>query len=279
MMNLIQFETATDFLAKSEAYLLAEECLNGLMLGICYRLQAGFYDESEALLAAVVEDGQLVATAVRTPPHAPIIYTSHPDPAVTMSFLAQALSQQALPGVSGPVAMAGAFARAWQNETGRPAKIEMKQRIYKLHQVEYMPDVAGELRQAGQGDFELLTTWMMGFNEDAFGESDRSAAEEQASRHLAEGNLFLWEDGRPVSVAAKTRETPHGRTVSLVYTPPDLRGRGYATACVASLSQMLLAEGYQFCTLFTDLSNPTSNSIYQKIGYRPVTDFDAYRFE
>ena len=175
--------------------------------------------------------------------------------------------------------MAAAFAQAWQNETGQQAKIKMNQRIYELRQVEYMPDLPGQLRQADQGDFELLTAWMLGFNEDAFGESDHESAREQASRHLAEGNFFIWEDDRPVSVAAKTRKSPHGRSVSLVYTPPELRGRGYATACVASLSQMLLAEGYQFCTLFTDLSNPTSNSIYQKIGYRPVSDFDTYQFE
>jgi predicted GNAT family acetyltransferase len=66
--------------------------------------------------------------------------------------------------------------------------------------------------------------------------------------------------------------------ISLVYTPPDLRQRGYATACVASLSQMLLDEGWQFCTLFTDLANPTSNSIYRKIGYKPVGDFHDYLF-
>jgi hypothetical protein len=67
-------------------------------------------------------------------------------------------------------------------------------------------------------------------------------------------------------------------SVGPVYTPPERRGRGYATACVAALSQTILDEGWAFCTLFTDLANPTSNSIYQKIGYHPVCDFAEYRF-
>jgi predicted GNAT family acetyltransferase len=63
-----------------------------------------------------------------------------------------------------------------------------------------------------------------------------------------------------------------------VYTPPEWRGKGYASACVAALSQLCLDSGYQFCMLYTDLANPTSNSIYQKIGYQPIGESREYRF-
>ena len=89
----------------------------------------------------------------------------------------------------------------------------------------------------------------------------------------------VWDNGQPVAMAAKVRPTRNGMTISLVYTPPEQRRHGYATACVAALSQQLLDEGWQFCTLFTDLANPTSNSIYQKIGYQPVADFNDYLFD
>jgi predicted GNAT family acetyltransferase len=79
-------------------------------------------------------------------------------------------------------------------------------------------------------------------------------------------------------MASRTRRTRHGSTVSLVYTPPDQRRKGYATACVAALSQIILDSGKDFCTLFTDLANPTSNDIYIKIGYVPLGDFTLYRF-
>jgi hypothetical protein len=91
--------------------------------------------------------------------------------------------------------------------------------------------------------------------------------------------LALWEvDGSPVSMAGYTGPTPHGIRVSYVYTPAEHRRKGYASACVAALSQQLLDRGFDFCFLFTDLHNPTSNHIYQQIGYQPVVDVDSYRF-
>jgi uncharacterized protein len=65
----------------------------------------------------------------------------------------------------------------------------------------------------------------------------------------------------------------------MVYTPPEHRRKGYASACVATLSQTLLNQGYKYCFLFTDLANPTSNHIYEAIGYQSVGDLSDYSFE
>ena len=81
-----------------------------------------------------------------------------------------------------------------------------------------------------------------------------------------------------VSLAGFGGRTPNGIRVGPVYTPPDLRGRGYASALTADLTRRLLAGGRRFCFLYTDLANPTSNSIYQRIGYRPVSDADLWSF-
>ena len=80
-------------------------------------------------------------------------------------------------------------------------------------------------------------------------------------------------------MACKTRPTKRGISVGMVYTPPELRRRGFATACVGELSRLLLREGWAYCTLYADLANPVSNSIYQKIGYRPIGDFEEYGFK
>ena len=95
---------------------------------------------------------------------------------------------------------------------------------------------------------------------------------------MENGSLYVWEHGSVVAMAITTRPITHSITVSEVYTPPEQRHKGYASAIVAALSQLQLDQGYQFCSLFTDLANPTSNSIYQKIGYRPVRDFEQYLF-
>src|SRR5690606_29445470 len=114
-------------------------------------------------------------------------------------------------------------------------------------------------------DLELVIRWTQGFHADISAHEPGFDAEAMARRRLEDG-LYLWEvDGAPVSMAGRNRPTRHGITVSMVYTPPELRGHGYATTCVATLSQRLLDEGYSFCTLFTDLANPTSNRIYQRI--------------
>ena len=91
----------------------------------------------------------------------------------------------------------------------------------------------------------------------------------------------MWCDsapGRMVSMAIWTGLTPHGVRIGMVYTPPQFRGRGYASNCVAALTRRLLDSGRSFCFLFTDLANPTSNKIYQAIGYRHVCDFRKILF-
>jgi uncharacterized protein len=79
-------------------------------------------------------------------------------------------------------------------------------------------------------------------------------------------------------MAAWTGKTPNGIRVNLVYTPPPQRGRGYAAACVSNLSRLLLTRGNRRCFLFTDLSNPTANRLYARLGYRPVCDVTDYDF-
>jgi uncharacterized protein len=96
---------------------------------------------------------------------------------------------------------------------------------------------------------------------------------------LERGHRVLWEhDGAAVAMAGFQGKTPSGVRISWVYTPPQLRGRGYASALVAALSQQLLASGNRWCFLYTDLANPTSNGIYQRLGYQPVCDAAHYTF-
>jgi hypothetical protein len=128
----------------------------------------------------------------------------------------------------------------------------------------------GKFIQAQEKDLDLLTEWRVRFAEATQDTIDRALARTRTHEKIREGRLYIWYDGQPVSKAWPSRPTLHGITVTGVYTPPEYRRRGYATSCVASLSRLLLAEGYQYCTLYTDLANPTSNSIYQKIGYRPI---------
>ena len=134
-------------------------------------------------------------------------------------------------------------------------------------------------------DEELVLEWYANFHRDGLGDDpDPSRVKKQVLRYMNAEKLYrglmIWDlDGKPVSMAGYSGPTPNGIRIGAVYTPPDLRRKGYASACTAGLSQHLLDLGFQFCFLFTDLLNPTSNHIYQQIGFEPVCDVDQYSFK
>jgi len=125
----------------------------------------------------------------------------------------------------------------------------------------------------------LLSEWCVQFCLDARIEDETAYFKSQVPRKILDQSLFVWEDNEVVSMAGIERETPHGVAISWVYTPSRLRKSGYATSCVAALTQRMLDSGKQFCCLYTDLSNSTSNSIYQKISYQPICDVQDWVFE
>ena len=137
----------------------------------------------------------------------------------------------------------------------------------------------GHHRVARIEDIPTIMAWYESFVDESMHMTGRLKPE-QAERMVNENSLFVWEnEGELVSVAMKTRPIAHSISVSFVYTPPEHRRQGFATVLVARLSQHLLDLGYSSVTLFTDLDFPTSNAIYQKIGYRPVTDFRMVSFK
>lgn len=281
-MKLTRYGSAPIFLARAQAWLEENEAANSLILGIAARL-AEHPDriKQPPYLATVEVDGDLAAAAVMTPPHRVILYSAGgADPAPLRLILDDLQAGDwRVPGVMAPSATSAAFAQIWTDATGQPHRPAMRERAYELRRVIPPAPIPGFLQPATEADLPLAAAWAYNFMQDAGLPGTAAEAAEIAGFRIADRDLFLWDDGGPVSMAAKTRRSTHGISISLVYTPRELRGRGYASACVAALSQQLLDAGWQFCTLFTDLANPTSNDIYQRIGYRPVCDFDEYDFE
>lgn len=278
-MNLTIHPTIDTFLARTEEIFSRDEVTNGLILGVALRLKrdpARF--EHAPYLATVDEGSELIAAGLMTPPHGLVVYAGTDDPTPPMRLLAADLVTNGwpLPTVNGVVDVSRAFAGAWQALTGGSVAVGIAMRVFELRQVFPPAGVAGSLRCATPADLDQVFAWANAFRDEAI-PTDAPPRSEVLARSITEGNIYLWEDGgQVVSMAGKGRRTAHGVSVGLVYTPPALRGRGYASACVAALSQIILDEGADFCTLFTDLANPTSNSIYQKIGYRPVCDFTQF---
>lgn len=280
-MRLEKFSNPKAFADASRDFLIQNEVENNLLFGIVETLitQPERY-KTTPYLALVHDEHETVLAAIRTPPHSLVL--SKTEDFKALNLVARDLQGSKLPGVSAAEGEAVAFAKVWQSLTGKTYSLSMPQRIYKLERVQPVRHVPGKLRLASEKDRPLLIAWMQAFHAEALSSGPPQNPELIVDTYLngKSRDFYLWElEGKAVSLAGFSGPTPTGIRVNAVFTPRNERRRGYASACVASLSQLLLDKGYTFCCLFTDLRNPTSNHIYQTIGYEAICDVHAYTFE
>lgn len=285
--TLHAYEDLESFAAEALLFLLANEAANGLPIGLLSAIRRGDYEQP--FLATVTRpsggdgDPEIALAALRTPPHNLILCepTDIRALGVLVEHLAGTAGPEGLPGVLGPEHAARAFAHAWSERMGVVARLAVGQRIYRCTDVSAPEGVRGSLRSVTATDRPLIRAWLQAFHDEALPGMPFDA-EAQTDRWLAvpERPLYLWElEAQPVAMVGAAGPTPNGIRIVAVYTPPEHRRRGYASAAVAELTQRLLDDGRAFCTLFTDLANPTSNKIYQRIGYRSILDFPLYLFD
>lgn len=285
-LDIKRFDAVTDFLAHAGEWLVAREAEHNLILGICTSLAENpTYSEGPPLLATVADGDRIVAAAIRTPPWN-LVLSEVDDPGalgVLLDDLLLAGDAARLPGVLGPVEHAATFARLWSSRTGVSVTREIGERVFSLTTVRPQRPVPGARRQATQADRDLLVAWFAAFHDEAFGRPAPVDSATLADRWLVGGSRTMWlwqlDDGTVVSLCGIAMGTPNGFRIGPVYTPPDLRGHGYASNLVAEVTQAGLDAGKRFGFLFTDLANPTSNHIYQAIGYEPVRDIEQWGFE
>lgn len=283
MHSELQIKFSSDagrFLARVQPFLLKREAEHCLILGLLHGLRDGEqWGTAPPLMASVEDRGEVAAVVLMTPPHNLIVSWTGDDS--TIDAIARELHVKgvAIPGVNSSAEIAGKFVAQWSQRSGCTVRQEWVQRIHQLSQVTNESRAAGRLREPEESDRALLTKWRAAFAIEA-DRTDPEQAEKAAAQPLqGSTHLVLWDvQGIVVSMAGFTGRTPNGIRIAWVYTPPENRGKGFAGACVAALSQKLLDDGRKFCFLYTDLANPTSNHIYQTIGYEPVADATVYSF-
>ncbi|MFW9901183.1 MAG: GNAT family N-acetyltransferase [Candidatus Thorarchaeota archaeon] len=279
------FKDINTFYDLAYPFLLRCEVANGILLAILNYLKEDFhrYGSENPILCAIVREDEIKLISIRTPPYNQLLsYTKELD---TIKILVEALVKQGaeLSGILGFKEGVNIFVNLWCERKNLKSEIIRNERVYKLEIV--AEETLGEhaFIKATKKHEKIVLQWTREFMLEALNETNSQMIERSLKRlriDMNEGRIFLLIDkGKPVSMARKAGNSPNGIAVNNVYTPPNLRRKGYATECVAKLSERLLEEGNKFCFLFTDLSNPTSNSIYQKIGYRPIIDVDEYKFE
>jgi hypothetical protein len=273
-VTVVRPADAAAFLDAAGPLLLADEPRNNLILGISGTLveQPDRYGE-KCFWVVTDDDGEPLAAAIRTPPYNLLLGGCRAGPA--LEELVEGIDDD-LPGVVGAHPEVDDFVRLWTESRSVEPRVLREQGVFALEQVQPVPAAPGGPRKATRDDLPLLLDWMVAFGEEVLEESDpgRTEAREGVEHRLEtqDGGFELWEDGEVVSLSGWGGRTPNGIRIGPVYTPPEHRGRGYATALVAGLTESLLDGGRRFCFLYTDLANPTSNAIYERIGYVKVAE-------
>jgi ribosomal protein S18 acetylase RimI-like enzyme len=282
-MEVMVYWNPADFLRKAGDILRSDEARYSLIYGIARLVDADphHYGEEDPFFCVVSDGNGTSAMAWRTPPYPVGLAWRAGDPEEAVSLLIEAIHGRwaEIPGVTGHRQVTDPFADRWCSNSGASIASTMAQRLYRLDSVSDVPFVPGHIRPATPADKDLISGWRHSFMVEAIDAAARPIPERDITPSIEKGAVYLWEcpEG-PVCMVMKGRPTDHGMSISLVYTPPEFRRHGYATSCVAGVCRDVLTSGYDFCTLYTDLSNPTSNSIYVKIGFRPICDSVEYAF-
>ncbi len=241
--------------------------------------------------------GEAAGIAVQTPPGGIARISAMPRALAQLCAEAMLAEGVMVAGIDGAPEVALAFAGHWAESTKQAVVPVIGERVYEITRVEEQPvGVPGAMRTATDADTDVLMRWVAGFGADTAtsfgalrsdgvgGGSARDSAEARERRawsvreRVKRGEYQLWVvDDQPVSMAARTQPAAGTSIVQLVYTPPERRLSGYATACVAAISARILADGVR-CILYTDLGNPTSNSVYRRIGYDAIGETIRLRF-
>jgi predicted GNAT family acetyltransferase len=283
-MRVRRFDDAEAFREVAIPYLVRDEARHNLVLGISSTLvqKPDLYPVFD--LWVVSDEDDVAAVAVRTSPLNLVLAQPATDAALD-ALVDRLLSEgQDLPGVVAAIPELDTFVGAWTAGRDVDATIIFRHGIYELRQVMSVPSAAGGARPATPEDRDLAIRWALAFADEVLPEElDRERHVRLVEARLQateDSGLWIWEDGgEPVSLSGYGGSTPHGIRIGPVYTPPEHRGRGYATSLVAEQSRWLIGSGRSFCFLYTDLDNPTSNALYRRIGYRMVAEAKEVRFD
>lgn len=280
-MQHVDFELSPKAFLKKHGVRLAQHAAeHNVILSMCQAAERQMARGASPAMRFVTlfDDGDAVVSAVQMPPHNLVLSRASSD---DIRYMVELMAEQnpAFPAIVGPSDVAGAFAEHWSALTGQKTVEYMDQIIYSLKSVHFPEAPEGTFRLATEKDIGTIAKWMVAFAEDALPKAEHLTAEEamvKAHDRVQQSSIAVWETAGAIVSQAAVSGTDRVARVNFVYTPPEHRGKGYASAVVAQLSQQLLDQGRDMCCLYADARNTVSNAIYRKIGYEFVGRSSLY---
>ncbi|MDQ0875722.1 putative GNAT family acetyltransferase [Paenibacillus sp. V4I3] len=280
MIRLMKYDDLTLFKKDVISFLEQFEVENNLVLGILHSLSEN--DEIPLFMATVIKDNDIGLVLLQTHPNQIILSKSVSLTSKEIHVIGEKLINtiQDIPGLIGEKKLTIELAMYIANVKGIQSSVLMDQKIYKLEKVKKKTTTNGKLRRIIENDHHTIKEWVYQFCNETNQPVSLEEADKRAARMINKGSLVAWEvKGELVSMASSTRPTQNNITISYVYTPISERKKGYASDCVSAFTQFLLDRGYKTTSLYTDLSNPTSNKIYFQIGYETIMDSIVIHFK
>ncbi|MGM0878971.1 MAG: GNAT family N-acetyltransferase [Bacillota bacterium] len=273
MIKLINYDDISLFKKDVMSFLEQNEAENNLALGVLQSITKN--DERPLLMAIVIKDTDIALTLLQTHPRQIILSKAVSLTSKDIHDIGDKLNNtfQEIPGFIGEKKFTLELARHIAKARGFQASVQMDQRVYKLEKVKRKAKTNGKLRKIEEKENHTIKEWVFQFCKEINLPLSMEEADNKAEELIKKGNIVAWEvNGELVSMANATRPTNNNITINYVYTPISERKKGYASDCVSALTQLMLDNGYKTTSLYTDLSNPTSNKIYMEIGYEAIMD-------
>jgi predicted GNAT family acetyltransferase len=280
-LRLTVHDDAVDFLATAEAFLRQSEAENSMIATPAARMiSAPNADDAGIYLATVTDTDNVVAAALHGNSGG-VMLSAAPEPAVALIARDLAARGRHPQGMVGPLAQCEAFAREWRARTGLAHKLCFHLRHFELDQSPspYIFPMAarGRLRLPEPAEHAQVVDWQLAFISELGLPDELPRARRNVAQRIERGWIRVWDDDEVVAFCGYSEGAAATARIAPVYTLPSRRGRGYASAMVTELARELFGAGKRALFLTTDVANPTSNGIYQRMGFRPVADH--YQFE
>jgi uncharacterized protein len=281
MMKVEVVSSAQEFLIKYENIMLQQEAVSQLVLYSAYQEKDNI--NNKGTFGAVLTEDKIVLLFCNVLPYNLVVYTvlqeNIPEAA---AVLADYILEQGIKinGILGRKDVCQGFIDLYQEEHEGTFIEKLAADIMELRSLNDLKPVEGIHRLAHINEVKMITDWIIEFQmETLTSEMDYEAALVKARQYINSRDVYVFEttEQKVVTMAITTRRLPNGIAIAYVYTPEEYRGQGYAATNMYHLSKALLAEGYQFCTLFVDKENLLSHRAYEKVGFLVLEE--SYEYE